>query len=177
MLTSLPVKPATHMSDLPYRDTKPQGAAGFYSAINATFRFMLQRVGEAGWRRQLADLGRSYFAPVNAQWRQGGLPAVSRYWREFFAAEPGARVEVLELPERVEIRVETCPAISHLRSTNRRIVPEYCRHCYYLGSVRAEAAGLVMRLCGGNGSCTHTYARPEANLPPQDITAIREATS
>lgn len=164
------------MSELPYRDTKPQGAAGFYSAINSTFRFLLRRMGEEGWKRQLADLGHSYYAPVNAQWRQGGLPAVSRYWREFFAAEPGARVEVVEQPDRVEINVVVCPAIHHLRGANRQIVPEFCRHCYYLGSVRAEAAGLEMRLCGGNGSCIHTYARQEANLPPQEISAIREAT-
>src|SRR5688500_5965525 len=99
------------MSDLPYRDTKPQGAAGFYSGINATFRFLLRRVGEDGWKRQLTEMGRSYFAPVNAQWRQGGLPAVGRYWREFFAAEPGAQVAVVDLPDRVEIKVATCPAI------------------------------------------------------------------
>ena len=45
-------------SPLPYTDTKPQGSADFYYAINATFRFILARRGEDGWRRYLADLGR-----------------------------------------------------------------------------------------------------------------------
>jgi hypothetical protein len=163
--------------ELPYRDTKPQGAADFYYAINATFRFLLGRVGPAGWRRYLAELGRGYFEPMNRQWRLGGLEAVAGYWRAFFAAEPGAVVEVEHLPDRVELHVKECPAIKHLRAGGRVIVREYCQHCFHLGTARAESAGLTMRLKGGNGSCQHTFALPAAQLPPQDFSQIAEATS
>jgi len=162
-------------SELPYTDTKPQGSADFYYAINATFRFLLRSQGYAGWRRYLEEMGRGYFAPVNRQWSQGGLDAVARYWRAFFAAEPGAVVEVVQQADRVELQVRECPAIKHLRSGGREIVREYCQHCYYLGAARAEATGLTMRLSGGNGRCCHTYARPEAGLPPQDMKQIKEA--
>jgi hypothetical protein len=164
-------------NELPYRDTKPQGSADFYFATNATFRFLLRRLGVAGWRRYLEELGRGYFAPVNRAWQQGGPRAVARYWRAFFAAEPGAEVEVVELDDRVEVRVNTCPAIKHLRAGGREIVREYCQHCYYLGAARAEAAGLTMRLHGGNGTCRQTFARPEAGLAPQDLRQIEEARS
>jgi hypothetical protein len=164
-------------SALPYHDTKPQGAPDFYYAINATFRYILHRLGAAAWVRYLEEMGRGYFAPVNVRWRDGGLPAVARYWRDFFAAEPGAVVEVTEHADRVELAVRECPAIKHLRSGGREIVKEYCQHCYFLGRARAEAAGLTMRLCGGDGSCRHTYAKLEAGLPPQDLTQIKEATS
>lgn len=165
----------TPASDLPYLDTKPVGAADFYYAINATFRFILVRLGHDGWRKYLEEAGRGYFAPVNQAWQRGGLPAVARYWRAFFDAEPGAVVEVTEQPDRVELQVRECPAIKQLRAGRREIVREYCQHCYFLGTARAEAAGLTMRLSGGNGSCRHTYARPEAGLPPQDPRQIREA--
>lgn len=161
-------------SALPFRDTKPQGSADFYFATNATFRFILKRFGVAGWRFYLAELGRDYFAPVNQQWRAGGLRAVARYWREFFAAEPGAVVDVIEQPDRVEVRVHQCPALRHLRAAGRDIVPQYCQHCYFLGTARAAAAGLAMRLSGGDGTCCHTFARADAGLPPQDLRAIRE---
>lgn len=160
---------------LPYVDTKPQGSADFYFATNATFRFLLARLGPEGWRRYLEELGRSYFAPANRRWREGGLPAVAAYWRAFFAAEPGAEVEVTERSDRVEVEVRVCPAIRHLRAGGREIVREYCQHCYILGAARAEAAGLTMRLAGGNGSCRHTFAVPAAGLPPQDPAAIAEA--
>ena len=162
-------------SALPYVDTKPQGSADFYYAINATFRFLIARVGLDGWRRYLTEMGRGYFDPVNRQWAEGGLAAVARYWRAFFAAEPGAKVEVIEQPDRVEVCVHECPAIKHLRAGGREIVREYCRHCYFVGAARADAAGLVMRLAGGNGSCRHTFALPSAGLAPQDMDAIAEA--
>lgn len=163
--------------DLPYTDTKPQGSADFYFATNATFRFILGRLGVQGWRRYLEDLGRGYFAPVNQRWREGGLPAVARYWRAFFAAEPGARVEVVEHSDRVEVCVHECPAIKHLRAGGREIVREYCQHCYYLGNARAQTAGLAMRLSGGNGTCRHTYASPAVLAEPQDPRQIAEAGS
>jgi hypothetical protein len=34
-----------------------------------------------------------------------------------------------------------------------------------------------MRLRGGNGSCCHTFARPEAALPPQDMAGIARASA
>lgn len=162
-------------NELPYVDTKPQGSADFYYATNATFRFMLRRLGYDGWVRYLQELGRGYFSPVNDRWRVGGLPAVARYWRAFFAAEPGAKVEVRELPDRVEVCVHECPIIKHLRAGRREIVKEFCQHCYVLGEARAEAAGLTMRLQGGNGSCRHTFATAAAALPPQDMKQIAEA--
>lgn len=160
---------------LPYADTKPQGSADFYYAINATFRFLIARLGAEGWRRYLTELGRGYFDPVNRQWAAGGLGAVARYWRAFFAAEPHARVDVIEHADRVEVCVHECPAIKHLRAGGRDIVREYCQHCYFVGSARAEAAGLVMRLAGGNGTCRHTFALPIAALPPQVMQDIAEA--
>jgi hypothetical protein len=162
-------------STLPYTDTKPQGSADFYFATNATFRFILRRLGAAAWRSYLEQLGRGYFAPVNRRWREGGLRAVARYWRDFFAAEPGAVVEVEELPDRVEVTVRECPALKHLRAAGREVVPEYCQHCYWLGQARAAEAGLTMRLCGGNGSCRHTFARSGAALAPQNLADIAEA--
>lgn len=162
---------------LPYVDTKPVGAPDFYYAINATFRFIRSRLGADAWVRYLEELGRGYYEPVNAQWRAGGLAAVARYWRAFFDAEPGAAVDVETKPDRVELVVRECPAIKHLRAGGREIVREYCQHCYHLGQARAASAGLQMRLCGGNGSCRHTYAAGDAALPPQDLAAIAEATS
>lgn len=159
-------------SELPYRDTKPQGSPDFYYAINATFRFLLARFGQEGWRRYLTELGREYFAPVNRQWREGGLPAVAGYWRAFFAAEPGARVDVVEDSDRVQIDVHDCPAIKHLRAGGRAIVQEYCQHCYHLGSARAQESGLTLRLKGGNGCCRHTFAKANAPLAPQDMNEI-----
>ncbi len=147
------------MSPLPYIDNKAVGAADFYFAINATFRFILNQLGPDGLRQYWTDLGTRYFAPVTARWKEGGLTAVAEYWRAFFAAEPGAEVEVRQSSNEVTLDVRVCPAIKHLRAHGREIVPCFCEHCHVIGNAMAAPAGLTVRITGGNGSCRQRFTR------------------
>jgi hypothetical protein len=160
-------------SPLPYTDTKPVGAADFYAAINATFRFILGLAGVEGLRRYWSELGRGYYAPVAERWRDGGLPAVAAHWRAFFAAEPGAEVAVETPPEEVIVRVQTCPAIAYLREHGRVITPCFCQHCFYVSSAIGEGAGIEVRVEGGAGNCVQRFARRGHFPEPQDPAAIR----
>ena len=159
-------------SSLPYEDTKPVGAADFYFGINATFRFIRDRLGPDGLHRFWHDLGNDYFQPVSRLWQDGGLPAVARYWRDFFAAEPGSEVKIQPSGEVVELEVTRCPAIAHLRTGGREIVPEYCQHCYFVSEAMASPCGLTVRVEGGNGTCRLRFFRPDATTPPQDLGQI-----
>ena len=163
------------MTPLPYTDTKPVGAADFYFAINATFRFMLARFGADGLRKYWTDLGTRYFAPVASRWKTGGLAGVADYWRAFFAAEPGAEVDVQQTADAVTLEVKVCPAIKHLRANGREIVPCFCQHCYFINEAIAAPRGLTVRIAGGNGSCRQTFLRREAATAPQDFARIEEA--
>ena len=168
-------KPHAIAGALPYTDAKPVGAADFYFAINATFRFILNKLGPDGLRRYWTDLGTRYFAPTSARWSAGSLPGVAEYWRAFFAAEPGAEVEVSELPDAVTLDVKVCPAIQHLRAHGREIVPCFCQHCYFIGEAMAAPAGFTVRVEGGNGSCRQTFRRRDANLAPQELASIHDS--
>src|SRR5215212_8870670 len=130
---------------LPYTDSKAVGAADFYFAINATFRFILDKFGLEGLRRYWTDLGRNYFAPVSAEWKRRGMEGVAAYWKAFFAAEPGAEAEVALTDHSVVVEVKICPAIQHLRKHQREIVPCFCQHCYFISEAMAEPAGLTVR--------------------------------
>jgi hypothetical protein len=161
---------------LPYSDSKPVGAADFYFAINATFRFILKRFGIERLRQYWTELGANYMAPVSARWKKHGLPGVAEYWRAFFRAEPGAEVEVTCTDVSVILEVRKCPAIAHLRKHGREIVPCFCQHCYFLGEATAAPAGLTVRVEGGNGSCRQTFLKRSVAIPEQDLGAIKEAT-
>lgn len=165
----------TEVSPLPYTDDKPVGAADFYFAINATFRFVHLKLGREGLLRYWSDLGSRYMLPVTERWRQGGLTAIADYWRAFFAAEPGSEVEVRQEADQVMLEVHTCPAIKHLREHNREIVPFFCQHCYFVSEAAARPAGFTVRLEGGNGSCRQVFLPLESDPAPQDLTAILEA--
>ena len=162
-------------SPLPYTDTKPVGAADFYFAINATFRFVLAGSGMDGLRRYWADMGARYYQPVTERWQQGGLPGVAEYWRAFFKAEPGAEVEVSETGDAVTLEVKVCPAIKHLREHRREIVPCFCQHCHFVSEAIAAPAGLTVRVSGGSGSCVQRFAKREASTAPQNLNDIKKA--
>lgn len=163
-------------SPLPYTDTKPVGAADFYFAINATFRFIIARLGMDGLRRYWQDMGSRYYAPVSRQWSQGGLESVAEYWSAFFKAEPGAEVDVSGRDEEVRVEVKTCPAIKHLRDHGREIVPCFCQHCYFVSEAIAAPAGLTVRVQGGNGSCVQRFFKRGAGVEPQRLEDIAEAS-
>ena len=161
---------------LPYTDTKPVGAADFYFAINATFRFIMARRGIEGLRRYWQDMGSRYYAPVSKQWKQLGLRGVAEYWRAFFKAEPGAEVEVIEQVDEVRLEVRACPAIKHLRDHGREIVPCFCQHCHFVSEAIAAPAGLKVRVSGGNGSCVQRFSKRGAGVKPQRLEDIAEAS-
>lgn len=160
---------------LPYTDSKPVGAADFYFAINATFKFIQAKLGSEGLRRYWRDMGEIYYVPVGLAWKAGGLPAVAAYWRAFFKAEPGAEVEVVATHENVTLDVRICPAINHLRTQGREIFPGFCQHCYHVSAAIGTAAGLTVRVNGGNGSCRQIFSRRRDDLPGQDFNQIKEA--
>jgi hypothetical protein len=165
---------AADPAPLPFTDTKKVGAADFYFAINATFRFIEKDLGREGLRRYWQDLGSRYYAPVSAAWNRGGLPAVAGYWRAFFDAEPDADIRVEASADEVTMDVRVCPAIKHLRAHGREIVPCFCEHCYHVSEAVAAPAGFTVRVEGGNGACRQTFLPRQAATAPQDLARIKE---
>lgn len=157
---------------LPYTDTKPQGAADFYFAINSTFRFIEKTLGTEGLVAYWQDLGTNYMKPVWTRWKTLGLEGIASYWRAFFDAEPGADVEVIPSADRVVLEVKTCPAIAHLRKGGRVVCPDFCRHCYYVSNAAAEKAGFTVRVEGGNGRCRQTFFPVGTDRNEQNLEAI-----
>ncbi len=129
----------------------------------------------AGLRRYWMSLGRNYFAPVSERWKARGLAGLKEYWRAFFAAEPGASVEIIEAADSVTLEIKVCPAIHHLRKHQREILPCFCQHCYFVSKAMAAPAALAVRVTGGNGSCRQVFFRRDAKIPEQDLAKILEA--
>ncbi len=163
-------------SPLPYTDSKPVGAADFYAAVNATFRFIAQKFGSEGLRRYWSEMGTRYYAPVTERWRAGGLAAVAEHWHAFFAAEPGAKVEVTQGETEVVVEVRTCPAIAYLREHGREIVPHFCQHCHFVSTAMGAGADIELRVCGGNGTCTQRFAKVGHFPEPQRLQDIATAS-
>ncbi len=142
-------------------------APDFYFAVNAIFRHLHDRYGKAALVDYWRGLGREYYAPRSQRWREGGAAAIAADWREYFAQERQAEVDVVVQDGVVTLDVRVCPAIKHLRDRGRDIVPYYCEHCDHICGVMAEAAGFAFHRSGGMGACRQQFV--PRGTPPAEV--------
>jgi hypothetical protein len=139
-------------------------APDFYFAVNAMFRYLHDRYGKSELVRYWRRLGQEYYRSRIEQWRRGGATAIAQDWTDYFAQEPGAKVEVKTFgDEAVELDIAVCPAIKHLRDHGRDIVPYFCEHCDHVCGTMAEAAGFSFERIGGMGSCVQRFVKLRIN--------------
>ncbi len=55
-------------------------------------------------------------------------------------------------------------------------MPQFCQQCYIVSEAIAESAGMTVRVCGGNGSCTQRFVKRHAALEPQNLEDIATAS-
>jgi len=134
-------------------------APDFYFAVNAIFRHLHDRYGHRALIDYWQSLGREYYRPRCERWRAGGVEAIASDWRAYFEREPQAKVDVSTRGDSVELDIQVCPAIKHLRDCGREIVPYFCEHCDHTCGAMARAAGFSFERTGGMGSCQQRFIR------------------
>lgn len=135
------------------------GAPDFFFAVNAIFRHLHDRHGKDALIRYWRELGRDHYRVRWQRWREGGTQAIADDWREYFSHEPGAELSVSRDEDVATLDIRVCPAIKHLRESNREIVPYFCEHCDHVCGAMAEAAGFAFERTGGMGSCQQRFVR------------------
>jgi hypothetical protein len=139
-------------------------APDFYFVVNSTARHIHDEYGMDVLIDYWRSLGREYYGERAALWRDGGLQAIANDWQQYFLHEPGAEVRTTVAEDAVELDIQVCPAIKHLRASSREIVPFFCDHCDHTCGSMAEQAGYGFERTGGMGSCRQRfYALPAAN--------------
>src|SRR5690348_3827118 len=135
-------------------------APDFYFAVNAMAGYIHDRFGKAALVEYWRGIGREYYARRTRIWKERGPQAVADDWREYFAKEPNAVVDVSVTDgTTVDLDVKVCPAIKHLRESGREIVPYFCEHCDQVCGAMAESSGYTFERTGGMGSCHQRFVQ------------------
>jgi hypothetical protein len=132
-------------------------APDFYFGNNAMFRHIHDTYGKAALVAYWRALGREYDRPRLERWRRGGLEHIAQDWRDYFAKEPHAQLEVAVRDGAVELDIQVCPAIKHLRDHHRDIVPYFCEHCDHICGSMAQEVGMSFQREGGMGACRQRF--------------------
>lgn len=134
-------------------------APDFYFAINATFRHLHDVCGKEALIDYWRSLGHEYYRPRTDRWKHGDLQTLAADWREYFAEEPQAVVEVTVTASTVKLNIAVCPAIKHLRDNGRDIVSYFCEHCDHICGVMAKEADYAFYREGGWGTCRQRFVQ------------------
>lgn len=87
----------------------------FHGAMSCGIQYLHERFGAEAVREYLRRFTDAYHAPLKAALRQRGLPALAEYLDGIYRAE-GAQYELAVTDDELVLRVQECPAISHMRS-------------------------------------------------------------
>jgi hypothetical protein len=87
----------------------------FHGALSVGLNYLESRFGPEGVREYLRQFALAFYAPLRAEVIARGLPALAEHFERMYAAE-GGRIALACSADELTLRVEECPAVSHMRA-------------------------------------------------------------
>ena len=94
----------------------------FHGALSSALIYLEDRFGPEAVNEYLAGFARNFYEPLREQLRSEGLPAVAERLRHVYAEE-GAQVRIELAKDELVARVDTCPAVAHMRKQGYEVSP------------------------------------------------------
>lgn len=94
----------------------------FHGALSAGLEYLEQRFGPEAVREYLRQFAASFYAPLRADLLARGLPALKEHFERTYDAENG-RYSIESSADELVLRVEECPAVSHMRRHGYSVAP------------------------------------------------------
>ena len=86
----------------------------FHGALSCGIDYLQRAYGEEAVRDYLRAFALSYYAPLRARVAERGLAALQEHFERLYSIE-GGDVSIESTGDELTIRVETCPAVMHMR--------------------------------------------------------------
>jgi hypothetical protein len=94
----------------------------FHGALSVGLEYLETNYGQQAVRDYLRQFGRRFYAPLTADLKQRGLAALEEHFTRLYETE-GGRVEVTSSDDELQIAVEACPAVTHMREQGYPVSP------------------------------------------------------
>ena len=86
----------------------------FHGALSTGIEYLHQHYGEQAVRDYLRQFTLAFHAPLRTQLKERGLIALKEHFERLYDLE-GGEVEMTLSPDDLTIRVQACPAVTHMR--------------------------------------------------------------
>ncbi len=112
----------------------------FHGAMSYGVQFLTERYGWAEAEAYLRRMARAVYKPLVARIKARGLSALRDHWRRIFALE-GGRFALRRQGPVLELRVEECPAVCHMKKHDYAIADRFCETTRVVNEEICRAAG------------------------------------
>jgi len=119
--------------------------ADFHGALSAGIEYLDSRLGLQAVREYLRQFANAYYAPLKADIRRRGLPAIRDHYEKVYRRE-GGRIDVEMSPDELVIRVRACPAVTHMRSRRYAIARAFSETTRTVNEALCEGAAFAAEL-------------------------------
>jgi hypothetical protein len=117
----------------------------FHGALNCGISYLHSHFGEAAVRDYLRDFALRWHAPLRQRLVVEGLDALRRHFEAIYAIE-GAEVRFEQTVDELVLRVEACPAVSHIRARGAEPSPLFVETVRTVNEALCEGTPYVAEL-------------------------------
>ena len=92
----------------------------FHGALSVGIDYLHQHYSAESVREFLRQFASCFYAPLKAELNRRGLPALREYIEKIYSIE-GGTIHLSCSDDELELEVEACPAIQHMRQNGHRV--------------------------------------------------------
>ena len=92
----------------------------FHGALSAGIDYLQNHYGAEAVRDYLRKFTRTYYGPLREKLGREGLSALKEHFEKLYEIE-GGEVEIEFGADELVVRVESCPAVTHMRANGHKV--------------------------------------------------------
>ncbi len=112
----------------------------FHGAMSFGLKYVYDSYGDNGVKEYFKELANTVYSPLSKALQKKGLGELEKHWRKIFDLED-ADYELFYKDNVLNLKINKCPAISHMKKFGYEIFEKFCEHCRILNAEICRNAG------------------------------------
>ena len=130
----------------------------FHGAMSYGLKYIYASYGDNGIKEYLRELANTVYSPLSEELLKNGLKGLEEHWKKIFDLED-ADYKLFYDDNVLNLKINKCPAISHMKKYNYEIFDKFCEHCRILNSQICQNVGYesYIEYDQNKGSCLQKF--------------------
>ena len=105
----------------------------FHGAMSYGLKYVYDSYGDNGVKEYLKELVRTVYSPLSKALKKSGLRELEKHWKKIFDLED-ADYKLFYEDNVLNLKINKCPAIRHMKKYGYEIFEGFCEHCKILNA-------------------------------------------